>query len=147
MMERKEEVVRELVKGVEMLLESHRVTVKSARAELLGPNQVVLLYGGEEKEIIEGDAIIVAPGSKSKGLTGISPDGDQIIISDDALRIKRIPSEIVIIGGGYIGVEFATIFNSLAVKVPSFLMPNLIRISAACGIERRQIRLPSYSRS
>jgi dihydrolipoamide dehydrogenase len=62
MMERKEKVVCELVKGVEMLLESHRVTVKSARAELLGPNQVVLLYGGEEKEIIEGDAIILAPG-------------------------------------------------------------------------------------
>src|SRR5512137_1784410 len=45
MMERKEKVVQELAKGVEILLESHRVTVKSARAELLGPNQVVLLYG------------------------------------------------------------------------------------------------------
>jgi len=117
MMERKEKVVRELVKGVEMLLESHRVTVKSARAELLGPSQVVLLYGGEEKEIIEGDAIILAPGSKSKGLPGISPDGDKIITSDDALRTKKIPSEIVIIGGGYIGVEFATIFNALGSKV------------------------------
>jgi dihydrolipoamide dehydrogenase len=117
MMERKEKVVRELVKGVEMLLESHRVTVKSARAELLGLNQVVLLYGGEEKEIIEGDAVILAPGSKSKGLPGIFPDGDKIITSDDALRTKKIPSEIVIIGGGYIGVEFATIFNALGSKV------------------------------
>jgi dihydrolipoamide dehydrogenase len=117
MMERKEKVVQELVKGVEMLLESHRVIVKSARAELLGPNQVVLLYGGEEKEIMEGDAVILAPGSKSKGLPSISPDGDKIITSDDALRIKKIPSEIVIIGGGYIGVEFATIFNALGSKV------------------------------
>jgi len=100
-----------------MLLESHRVTVKSARAELLGPNQVVLLYGGEEKEIIESDAIILAPGSKSKALPSISPDGDKIITSDGALRIKKIPSEIVIIGGGYIGVEFATIFNALGAKV------------------------------
>jgi dihydrolipoamide dehydrogenase len=117
MMERKKEVVQELVKGVEMLLESHRVIVKSARAELLGPNQVVLLYGGEEKEIIEADAVILAPGSKSKGLPGISPDGDKIITSDDALRTKKIPSEIVIVGGGYIGVEFATIFNALGSKV------------------------------
>jgi len=117
MMERKEKVVRELVKGVEILLESYRVTVKSARAELLGPNQVVLLYGGEEKEIIEADAIILALGSKSKGLPGIFPDGDKIISSDDALRTKKIPSEIVIIGGGYIGVEFATIFNVLGSKV------------------------------
>jgi dihydrolipoamide dehydrogenase len=117
MMERKETVVREIVKGVQMLLESHRVTVKTARAELLGPNQLVLLYGGEEKEIIEGDAVILAPGSKSKDLPGISPDGDKIITSDDALRTKKIPSEIVIIGGGYIGVEFATIFNALGSKV------------------------------
>jgi dihydrolipoamide dehydrogenase len=117
MMERKEKVVRELVKGVEMLLESHRVTVKSARAELLGPGQVLLLYGGEGKEIVEGDAIILAPGSKSKGLPDISPDGDKIITSDDALSIKKIPSEIVMVGGGYIGIEFATIFNALGSRV------------------------------
>ena len=117
MMERKEKVIREMVKGVEMLLESHRVTVKSARAELLGPNQAVLLYGGEKKEMIEADAIILAPGSKSKGLSGISPDGDRIITSDDALSTKKIPSEIAIIGGGYIGVEFATIFHALGSKV------------------------------
>jgi dihydrolipoamide dehydrogenase len=117
MIERKEKVVRELVKGVEMLLESHRVIVKSARAELMGPNQVVLLYKGEEKEIIESDAIILAPGSKSKDLPSISPDGDKIITSDDALRTKKIPCDIVIIGGGYIGVEFATIFNALGSKV------------------------------
>ena len=117
MMERKEKVVRELVKGVEILLESYRVTVKSARAELLGPNQVVLLYGGEEKEIIEADAVILAPGSKSKNLPDIAPDGERIITSDEALTLKKIPQEIVIIGGGYIGVEFATIFNTLGSKV------------------------------
>jgi dihydrolipoamide dehydrogenase len=117
MMERKQKVVGELVKGVEMLLESYRVTVKSARAELLGPSHVVLLHGGEEKETVEADAVILAPGSKTKGLSGISPDGDKIITSDDALIIKKIPSEITIIGGGYIGVEFATIFNALGSKV------------------------------
>jgi dihydrolipoamide dehydrogenase len=117
MMERKERVVLELVKGVETLLESYRVVVKSARAELLGPGQVVLLYGGEEKETIEADAMILAPGSKSKALPGIAPDGDKIITSDDALKTKKIPSEIVIIGGGYIGVEFATIFSTLGSKV------------------------------
>jgi dihydrolipoamide dehydrogenase len=117
MMERKERVVREMVKGVEILLESHRVVVKSACAEFLGSNQVVLLYGDDEKERIEADAIILAPGSKSKALPGISPDGDRIITSDDILRIKKIPSEIVIVGGGYIGVEFATIFSTLGSKV------------------------------
>ena len=116
-MDRKKKVVQELVKGVEMLLESHRVTVKQGDADLLGPNQVVSLHRDGKKEIVEADAIILAPGSKSKTLSNIMPDGEKIITSDEALEIKKIPLEIVIVGGGYIGVEFATIFNALGSKV------------------------------
>ena len=117
MMDRKEKVVQELVRGVEMLLESHRVTVKHARADLSGSDQVVLLYNDGKKEIVEGDAIILAAGSKSKALPHITPDGDKIITSDEALEIKKIPREMTVVGGGYIGVEFATIFNALGSKV------------------------------
>ena len=117
MMDRKNRVVQELVKRVELLLESHRVTVRHAQADLLKPNQVVLLYSDGKKEIIEGDEIILAPGSESKGLAHLKPDGKKIITSDEALGIKRIPREMAIIGGGYIGVEFATIFNALGSKV------------------------------
>jgi dihydrolipoyl dehydrogenase len=117
MMERKKKVVLDLVKGVELLLESHRIIVKEARADLLGANQVVLLYNDEKKETIEADAIILAPGSKSKTLSNVEPDGDKIITSDEALEIKRLPREMAIVGGGYIGVEFATIFNALGSKV------------------------------
>lgn len=115
MMERKKKVVQELVKGVEILLESHRVTIKHGQADLLNPNQVVLLNG--EKEIIDADTIILAPGSKSKGLPNITPDGERIITSDEALEMAKVPREMVIIGGGYIGVEFATLFNTLGSRV------------------------------
>jgi len=117
MMDRKNRVVEELVKGVEMLLESHRVIVQHAQANLLKPNQVVLLYSDGKKETIEGDEIILAPGSKSKTLPNITPDGEKIITNDEALDIKRIPREMVIVGGGYIGVEFATVFSALGSKV------------------------------
>ena len=117
MMERKKKVVREMVKGVEMLLESHRITVKRAQADLLRPNQIVLSYSDGKKETVEADAIILAPGSKSKTLPHIAPDGDRIITSDEALEIKKIPHEVIIVGGGYIGVEFAAIFNALGSKV------------------------------
>jgi dihydrolipoamide dehydrogenase len=100
-----------------MLLQSHRVSIKYAHADLLDPHQVVLVEGKEKQETIEADAIILAPGSKSKILPGFSPDGEMIITSDEALMIKKIPKEIVIIGGGYIGVEFATIFNGLGSEV------------------------------
>jgi len=130
MMDRKKSVVQELVKGIEMLLESYRVAIHHAQADLLGPNQVILLNGEERKETIEADAIILAPGSKSKTFLNIIPDGDKIIKSDEALEIKKIPREIVILGGGYIGVEFATLFNALGSKVTIIeilenILPNL----------------------
>ncbi len=117
MMDRKRKVVQELIKGVEMLLESHRVAVKYGKADLSGSNQVVLLDGEEKKETLEADAIILALGSRTKSLPHIAPDREKIITSDEALEIERTPMELVIIGGGYIGVEFATIFNALGSKV------------------------------
>lgn len=117
MMERKKKVVQEMVKGVEMLLESHRITVKRAQADFLRPDQIILSYRDGRKETVEADAIILAPGSKSNPLPHIAPDGDRIITSDEALEIQKIPHELVIVGGGYIGVEFAAIFNALGSKV------------------------------
>jgi dihydrolipoamide dehydrogenase len=118
MMDRKEKVVQEMVKGVEILLQSHRVVVKHAHADLLGPNQVVLLHPDGNKKVIETDSVILAPGSKPKTLPNIiTPDGEKIVTSDEALEIKRVPRGTAIIGGGYIGVEFATIFNALGSKV------------------------------
>ncbi len=117
MMDRKEKVVQELVKGIEILLESHRVTVKKARADLAGSDQVVLLDGEREGETIAADAIILAPGSKTKTLPHLIPDGERIITSDEALELKEVPRDLVIVGGGYIGVEFATLFNTLGSRV------------------------------
>jgi dihydrolipoamide dehydrogenase len=116
-MDRKKKVVQELVKGVEMLLESHRVNVKRAQADFLRPNQLILSYSHGKRETVEADAVILAPGSKSKTLPEIVTDGDKIITSDEALEIKKIPHEVAIVGGGYIGVEFATLFNALGSKV------------------------------
>jgi len=136
MMERKEKVVQELVKGIELLLQSHRVTVKQGRADLLGSHQVVLLDGGEKRETIETDGMIIATGSKSKVLPGISPDGERIITSDEALKVRKIPKEIVIIGGGYIGVEFATFFHGLGSKVTIIeILENIL-----VGLEEELVR-------
>ena len=117
MMERKRNVVEELVKGVEMLLDSHRVVVKKGRADLFGANQVILIDGDGKQETFEADAIILGPGSKSKTLPNMTPDGNMMITSDEALELKKIPREVVIVGGGYIGAEFATLFNLLGSRV------------------------------
>ncbi len=117
MMERKEKVVEDLVKGVEMLLQSQRVTIKWGQADLLGPRQVVLSEKGERRESFEADTVILAPGSRSKILSHITPDKEKIITSDEALEMREVPRDLVIIGGGYIGVEFASLFNALGSKV------------------------------
>lgn len=117
MMGRKKKVVEELVKGVELLLESHRVTVQKGKADLLSPNQVILHGEAGRKEVLEADAIILAPGSTSKFLPNIAPDGKRIINSDEALELTKIPREMVIVGGGYIGMEFAALFQSLGSRV------------------------------
>ncbi|MCJ7640637.1 MAG: dihydrolipoyl dehydrogenase [Desulfobacterales bacterium] len=117
MMERKVKVVQDLVNGIEILLQSQRVTVKQGRADLLTPSQVVLLDKGDKREVLDADAIILAPGSHSKSLPNLNPDGKKMITSDEALELKEIPREIVIIGGGYIGMEFATLLNILGSKV------------------------------
>jgi dihydrolipoamide dehydrogenase len=117
MMERKVKVVQDLVHGIEILLQSHRVTVKQGRADLLAPHQVVFSGAGDKREVLDADAIILAPGSHSKSLPNLTPDGEKIITSDEVLELKKIPREIVIVGGGYIGMEFATLLNILGSKV------------------------------
>jgi dihydrolipoamide dehydrogenase len=98
MMARKKEVVREL-------------------ADLGGVGYVVVSNRDGNMETVETGAIILAPGSKTKTLSHIAPDGERVMTSDEALEIDRIPQEIVILGGGYIGVEFATLFQGLGSKV------------------------------
>jgi dihydrolipoamide dehydrogenase len=108
MMERKEKVVRELVKGVEMLLESHRVIVKSARAELLGRNHGSLVRR-RRKEIIEPTQSSWLRVRNRKAFP-VFLLRDKIITSDDALRTKNTIRNRHV--GGDISVEFATFFNA-----------------------------------
>jgi dihydrolipoamide dehydrogenase len=117
MMERKARVVEEMLKGIEFLLQSHRVTVRNGRADLLNPKEVSLSNETGGRETIPADGIILAPGSKSKNLPTITPDGRTIITSDEALELTAVPQSTVVIGGGYIGVELATLLNALGSRV------------------------------
>ena len=117
MMERKEKAVQEMAKGIELILQSHRITVKHGEADLSGPKQIVLKNQEGTPELIEPEGIILAPGSRTKVFPHLVPDGEKIITSDEALEIKQIPRDLLIVGGGYIGVEFASLFSSLGSRV------------------------------
>lgn len=136
MMERKEKVVDELVRGIELLLSSYRVEVVKGEGHLLSSGQVGVVKGDREKVVLEADAVLLAPGSISRILPHILPDREKIITSDEALELKEVPKEIIIVGGGYIGVEFATLFNMLGSKVSMVeILDHLL-----AGIEEELVR-------
>lgn len=109
---RKNEVVETLRKGVETMLAQARVTVVNAKASF--KDSKTLIADGEE---YEGDRIIIATGSVSKSLPIPGHDLKCVMDSTAILDLEYIPAQLTIIGGGVIGMEFASIFSQLGSKV------------------------------
>ena len=112
--ERSREVSARLVKGIAFLMKKHKVTVISDTAVLLDDCQI-LLERSQEK--LKADHVILATGSKPIKLPGLDYNHQRILDSRKALQIKKVPSSIVIIGAGAIGVEFAVLFRSYGAAV------------------------------
>jgi len=123
-MERKNSVVTQLRNGVEKLLEAKKVRVIKGTAALVGPSTVKV---AETQEEIKSDNIIIATGSTPQKLDIEGADGPHIWDSNDFLKMKKLPKSVTIIGGGFIGVEFAQILKSLNVDVTILeVMDNLV---------------------
>jgi len=123
---RKDQVVNQLVKGVEYLLSTRGVKLVKGKARLVSQRDVQISTG----EIISGDVIIIATGSLPiTSIGNLKIDNDRVISSDYALSTPHIPREIVIIGAGAIGVEFATFYKDMGadvsiVEMMSRVVPN-----------------------
>ena len=109
---RKEEVVTTLRTGVETLLSQAKVTVVNEKASF--KDSKTLIAGGEE---YRGERIIIATGSKSKSLPIPGHDLECVMDSTALLNLEYVPATLTIIGGGVIGMEFASIFSQLGSKV------------------------------
>jgi dihydrolipoamide dehydrogenase len=112
---RKNAAVLQLRKGVEGLLHSGKIKIIYGVASLIGDKKV--LVQGKENHELEADAIIIATGSRPvlPKIEGIQTEG--VCTSDELLSMKMLPEKIAIIGGGVIGIEFATIFAELGLGV------------------------------
>ena len=113
-MSRKNMVVQQLCQGVEKLLLAKKIRIVKGTAELLDPSTIQIL---ESNEKIKSDKIIIATGSKPRKLTLDGLDAPGILDSDTFLDIGHLPKSAVIVGGGYIGVEFAQILHHIGVDV------------------------------
>jgi dihydrolipoamide dehydrogenase len=115
-MKRKESVVSRNSKGIQYLLEENNVEIIHGKAFIVDPNHVRVEMNDGTKEL-EAKYIIIATGSKERELPNIQIDGDRILGSEQMLTIEELPSSLLIIGGGAIGVEFAQVFTSFGTKV------------------------------
>ncbi len=110
--ERKEMLVKKLASGIEMLMKARKIDILRGPAQLKSKDIVV--SGADE---VEAANILIATGSLPFELPGMSFDGRHILSSTDMLGLEEIPGDIVIVGGGVIGCEFASIFRAFGSRI------------------------------
>ena len=112
-MARKDAVTAQLRDGVAHLLKARKVEVVAGRAALAGPGRLRLEDGSE----LTGDAVILASGSEPVRMGLFDWSDPRVMTSDELLRIDRVPKTLLIVGGGVIGCEFASVFARLGTRV------------------------------
>jgi len=121
---RRDAVVKRLWTGLKTLVDKYKVTWVAGRGQLDGPGKVRVSQSGEDgtpgaggDRTLNATDIILATGSRVKSLPGLEPDGKRIVTSDDILKMDTLPKDIVIVGAGAVGLEFASMFADIGVKV------------------------------
>ena len=120
----KDGVVSKLHKGLQGLVKSRNVTYIEGHGRLVSSNEIEV--NGQR---IQGKNIVLATGSYPKSLPGLEIDGHQIITSEQALNMDRVPNSAIVLGGGVIGCEFASVWKSFGSEVTIIeALPHLIAL-------------------
>lgn len=122
---RKDQIVSTLYQGVQNLLKQHKVDIYPGTGRLMGPSIFSPLAGGTiavesqtaEAEMLIPKFVLLATGSRPRSLPGLVVDHTHILTSDDALSLEVLPASILIVGGGAIGVEWASMLSDMDVEV------------------------------
>jgi dihydrolipoamide dehydrogenase len=108
----KGKVIDKMFKGLSGLIKSRGIEVVEGTGKLVSPTAVQV---GDR--VIEGRHIVLATGSYSRSLPGLDVDHQRVITSEDALRLESVPGSVIVLGGGVIGVEFASVWKSFGADV------------------------------
>ena len=135
----KDGVVAKLYKGLQGLVKSRKIEFVAGDGTFVGPNAVEVDGQDGESQRYVGKKVVLATGSYAKTLPGLDIGG-RIITSNEAIRLDAVPERVVILGGGVIGVEFASVFKSFGAEVTVVealprLVPNEDEF-ASKGLER-----------
>ena len=108
----KDGVISKLYKGLQGLVKTRNITVVEGHGRLVAKNQVEV-----NGTIYTGKNVLLATGSYPKTLPGLEIDGKQIVTSDEAMSFDYVPKSVIVLGGGVIGCEFASVWNSFGAEV------------------------------
>ncbi len=124
--DRKNKIVTKHAKGVEFLMRKNKVDWIKGRARLAGPGKVEVT-GEAGPQIIEARNVVLATGSEARMLPGLEPDPKRILTNIEILNLREVPKSMGIIGGGAVGVEFASCFHRFGTKVTVFeMLPRIV---------------------
>jgi dihydrolipoamide dehydrogenase len=123
--ERKNKIINQLHKGVQHLMKKGKIDVYEGIGHILGPSTFspnsrmisVDKLNGEENVTLIPKNVIVATGSRPKTLPRLEIDGQYVITSDEALELQKLPASIIIVGGGVIGIEWASMLSDFGVDI------------------------------
>ncbi|TWI55931.1 dihydrolipoyl dehydrogenase [Halalkalibacter nanhaiisediminis] len=123
--ERKEAIVEQLHRGVMHLMKKGKIDVFKGKGRILGPSIFSPTPGtisveradGQENTMLIPQYVLIATGSTPRTLPGLVPDGEFVLTSDEALSLETLPSSMIIVGGGVIGIEWASMLNDFGVEV------------------------------
>lgn len=118
MMARKDKVVADLTGGIDYLFKKNNVTPIHGAAKITAPGEVVVEgENGSDSETLKAPHILIATGSDTMPLPGVDVDESMIVSSTGALALEKVPDHLVVVGGGYIGLEMGSVWRRLGAKV------------------------------
>jgi dihydrolipoamide dehydrogenase len=122
--ERKRAAVEQLYRGLQSLMKKHKIDVIHGKGRIIGPSifsprsgSVAVELEGGEMETVVPQQLVIATGSRPRALPGLPFDGVRVLSSDDALNMETLPRDLLIVGGGVIGIEWASMMNDFGVSV------------------------------
>lgn len=116
-MKNKDKAVDVLTKGIEFLFKKNKITYYKGTASLKSSNQISVTSSKNKEIIIETENVIISTGSEPVSLPGIKFDEKVIVSSTGALSLNTVPKKMVVIGGGYIGLEMGSVWSRLGSEV------------------------------
>jgi dihydrolipoamide dehydrogenase len=133
MQDHKSKVVKELTQGIEFLFRKNKVTSIRGRGRLDGPGRIQVALNGGGAQQIGARHVILATGSEVAQLPGVEIDERRVVSSTGALELDAVPTHLVVVGAGYIGLELGTVWHRLGAKVT--VVEYLDRITPGMDLE------------